>query len=127
MVFKGDKMVNAVVAMDLKDEPLAKIENFQKWLKERDVTLTDEHITHEGYSIEYIYYQQVNIYLFKFNNDNDFFPPILIDYINHLSNLDGTQISVAEEGEFEEYHTLVDMTLNDFRKYVLIESDDESE
>ena len=120
-------MVNAVVAMDLKDEPLAKIENFQKWLKERDVTLTDEHITHEGYSIEYIYYQQVNIYLFKFNNDNDFFPPILIDYINHLSNLDGTQISVAEEGEFEEYHTLVDMTLSDFRKYVLIESDDESE
>ena len=51
MVFKGDKMVNAVVAMDLKDEPLSKIENFQKWLDERNVTMTDEYITHEGYRI----------------------------------------------------------------------------
>ena len=127
MVFKGDKMVNAVVAMDLKDEPLSKIENFQKWLDERNVTMTDEYITHEGYSIEYIYYEQVDIYLFKFDNVDDFFPPILVDYINDLSNLEGTQISVAEEGQFEEYHTLVDMTLNDFRKYVLSESDDESE
>ena len=127
MVFKGDKMVNAVVAMDLKDEPLSKIENFQKWLDERNVTMTDEYITHEGYRIEYIYYEQVDIYLFKFDNVDDFFPPILVDYINDLSNLEGTQISVAEEGQFEEYHTLVDMTLNDFRKYVLSESDDESE
>ncbi len=127
MVFKGDKMVNAVVAMDLKDEPLSKIENFQKWLDERNVTMTDEYITHEGYSIEYIYYEQVDIFLFKFDNVDDFFPPILVDYINDLSNLEGTQISVAEEGQFEEYHTLVDMTLNDFRKYVLSESDDESE
>ncbi len=127
MVFKGDKMVNAVVAMDLKDEPLSKIENFQKWLDERNVTMTDEYITHEGYRIEYIYYEQVDIFLFKFDNVDDFFPPILVDYINDLSNLEGTQISVAEEGQFEEYHTLVDMTLNDFRKYVLSESDDESE
>ena len=127
MVFKGDKMVNAVVAMDLKDEPLSKIENFQKWLDERNVTMTDEYITHEGYRIEYIYYEQVDIFLFKFDNVDDFFPPILVDYINDLSNLEGTQISVAEEGQFEEYHTLVDMTLKDFRKYVLSESDDESE
>jgi len=127
MVFKGDKMVNAVVAMDLKDEPLSKIENFQKWLDERNVTMTDEYITHEGYSIEYIYYEQVDIFLFKFDNVDDFFPPILVDYINDLSNLEGTQISVAEEGQFEEYHTLVDMTLKDFRKYVLSESDDKSE
>ena len=127
MVFKGDKMVNAVVAMDLKDEPLSKIENFQKWLDERNATMTDEYITHEGYRIEYIYYEQVDIFLFKFDNVDDFFPPILVDYINDLSNLEGTQISVAEEGQFEEYHTLVDMPLKDFRKYVLSESDDESE
>ena len=120
-------MVNAVVAMDLKDEPLSKIENFQKWLDERNATMTDEYITHEGYRIEYIYYEQVDIFLFKFDNVDDFFPPILVDYINDLSNLEGTQISVAEEGQFEEYHTLVDMTLKDFRKYVLSESDDESE
>ena len=120
-------MVNAVVAMDLKDEPLAKVENFQKWLEEMDAKMTDEHIIHDEYSIEYIYYEQVNIYLFRFDNDGDFFPPILIEYINQLSNLKGTQISVAEEGDFEEYKTLVDMTLEDFKKHVLDESDDESE
>tara|TARA_R110002051_G_scaffold314674_1_gene392029 strand:- start:460 stop:843 length:384 start_codon:yes stop_codon:yes gene_type:complete len=127
MVIKGDKMVNAVVAMDLKDEPLGKIKNFQGWLNERNVTMTDDHITHEDYTLEYIYYEQANIYLFKFNNDGDFFPPILVDYINHLSNANETQISVAEEGDFEEYKTLVDMTLKDFKNYVLKESDDESE
>ena len=127
MVFKGDKMVNAVVAMDLKDEPLAKVEDFKQWLTERNVKMTDEHITHNNYSVEYIYYEQANIYLFKFDNDGDFFPPILIEYINNLSNSNGTQISVAEEGDFEEYNTLVDMTLEDFKTYVLKESDDESE
>ena len=127
MVFKGDKMVNAVVAMDLKDEPLAKVEDFKQWLTERNVKMTDEHITHNNYSVEYIYYEQANIYLFKFDNDGDFFPPILIEYINNLSNFNGTQISVAEEGDFEEYNTLVDMTLEDFKTHVLKESDDESE
>tara|TARA_R100000963_G_C4634325_1_gene98738 strand:+ start:149 stop:511 length:363 start_codon:yes stop_codon:yes gene_type:complete len=120
-------MVNAVVAMDLKDEPLAKVEDFKQWLTERNVKMTDEHITHNNYSVEYIYYEQANIYLFKFDNDGDFFPPILIEYINNLSNSNGTQISVAEEGDFEEYNTLVDMTLEDFKTYVLKESDDESE
>ena len=45
-------MVNAVVAMDLKDEPLAKFEDFQKWLEEMNAKMTDEHIIHDGYSID---------------------------------------------------------------------------
>ena len=89
--------------------------------------MSEEKISNENYGFEYIYYEQANIYLFKFENEGDFFPPILIDYVNNLTNAEGTQISVAEEGDFEEYHTLVDMTLQDFKKHVLENPHDESE
>jgi len=116
-------MVEAVLAIDMVDEELSDEAVFNSWFSERGYDVGEEVISKGNEQIVYNLYSKANVFIFKFENTNDYFPEILIDFISSLQNKE-TQISVAEEGQYGEYNTLVDMYLSDFITYV-INGDDE--
>ena len=117
-------MTEAVLAIDMVNEQLGRRGRFEEWFSNRGYEIGDETLTKGDEVLIYNIYYKANVFIFKFDNTGDYFPAILVDFIGSLTNLNETQVSVAEEGQFGEYNTLVDMKLSDFIGYV-IEGDDE--
>tara|TARA_R100000322_G_scaffold41227_1_gene25670 strand:+ start:359 stop:754 length:396 start_codon:yes stop_codon:yes gene_type:complete len=118
----GDKM-EAVVVTDMGNEGMTNENNFKSWFNNHDCKMDDEYIyvhtqSHEEL-IQYTFFEKAKTAIFKFETDGNYFPPILIHFIQHLEDRDGTQISVAEEGNYGEYNNLIDMTLGNFVDYVI--------
>ena len=119
--------MEAVVAIDLGNERMKEKELFTQWFVNKGYAIDEESIFNntKPYEpvIKYDNYSRAGILIFKFETDGDYFPPLLTDFISTMEDLKETQVSVAQEGDYGEYNTLVDMTLNDFKTYI-IEGDD---
>lgn len=124
-------MSQAVVVVDMANEPFNDENKFLSWWNDNQCRVEGETIyvlteSHEEV-IDFDFYPKAKTAIFKFETDGDYFPPILLEYINALTDVENTQISVAIEGEWGEYDNLVDMTLQDFKDYILDGQDFEEE
>lgn len=115
--------MEAVVVVDMGNEEVSNENKFQNWFNEHGCKLKDDAIyimvelndeITNNEVIQYTFFEKANTVIFKFETDGEYFPPILIHFIEHLKDMKGTQISVAEEGKYGEYNNLIDMTLKQF-------------
>lgn len=115
--------MEAVVVVDMGNEEVSNENKFQNWFNEHGCKLKDDAIyimvelndeITNNEVIQYTFFEKANTVIFKFETDGEYFPPLLIHFIEHLKDMKGTQISVAEEGKYGEYHNLIDMTLKQF-------------
>lgn len=123
--------MEAVVAIDLGNERMKDKELFTQWFVDKGYQVDEESIfnTIKPFEpvIKYDNYSRAGIFIFKFETDGDYFPPLLTEFISQMDDLDKTQVSVAQEGDYGEYNTLVDMTLSDFKTYIIEGEDIEME
>ncbi len=123
--------MEAVVAIDLGNERMKDKELFTEWFVDKGYQVDEESIfnTTKPFEpvIKYDNYSRAGIFIFKFETDGDYFPPLLTEFISQMEDLDKTQVSVAQEGDYGEYNTLVDMTLSDFKTYIIDGEDIEME
>lgn len=124
-------MSQAVVVVDMGNEPFNEENTFNDWWSNNNCKIDGEtiHVMTESHEevINFDYYPKAKTTIFKFETDGDYFPPILMEYINALKDVDKTQISVAIEGEWGEFDNLVDMLLQDFKDYILDGQDFDAE
>jgi len=115
--------MEAVLVVDMGNEELSNEGAIVKWFNnnnckvEEDIIYVHDDIHEEV--VQYTFFDAATTCMFKFETDGEYFPPILTNFIEHLEDAKGTQISVAEEGRFGEYNNLVDMTLNQFITHVI--------
>ena len=115
--------MEAVVVVDIGDETISEEAIFMDWFKNNDCMIDEDNIivmqeTNEEH-INYTHFGKAKTIIFKFETDGVYFPPVLIQFIENLKDMKDTQISVAEEGLYGEYTTLVDMTLKQFIENVV--------
>lgn len=115
--------MEAVVVVDMGNEEVSNEKKFQNWFNEHGCKLNDDTIfvmielnneITNNEVIQYTFFEKANTVIFKFETDGEYFPPVLIHFIEHLTDMKETQISVAEEGQYGEYNNLIDMTLKQF-------------
>tara|TARA_R110002020_G_scaffold317108_1_gene532794 strand:- start:1390 stop:1776 length:387 start_codon:yes stop_codon:yes gene_type:complete len=117
-------MVEAVLAIDMGDEVLKSNETVKAWFEERGCVVAGETISIGKVDINYSVYQRTSVTIFRFENEEDNFPVILLHFISDLQDKKGTSVSVAEETQFG-YQTLVELNLQDFIKHIMTEDDDD--
>ena len=123
--------MEAVVAIDLGNEKMKDNESFTQWFTNKGYHIDDESIFNNTKPFEpiikYDNYSRAGIFIFKFETDGEYFPPLLTEFISQMEDLKNTQVSVAQEGDYGEYNTLVDMTLSDFKNHIIDGEDVEIE
>ena len=124
----GGIMTEAIVAIDMGNENLSSHKALRAWFNENGYESTEDSVESDGQPIDYSYYERVGVVIYRFDNTNDYFPTVVVDFINVLQDDSDTTISVAEDGELG-YQTLIESTVEDFRGNVFAstESEDESE
>lgn len=120
---KEDDDMEAVLVIDMGNESLNSEPAFIDWFRNHNCVVEEEVVrvmqnSHEEV-IAYSFFPKASTCIFKFETDGEYFPGVLTHFIQHLTDDNNTQISVAEEGNHGEYNNLVDMTLGDFITYVI--------
>jgi len=115
--------MEAVLVVDMGTEELSNEGAIVNWFNSHNCKVEDDiiYVHEEAHEevVQYTFFDAATTCMFKFETDGDYFPPILTHFIEHLKDVKGTQISVAEQGKFGEYNNLVDMTLNQFINHVI--------
>ena len=124
----GDSMTEAIVAIDMGNENLSSHKALNEWFNENGYDATEDSVESDGQAIDYSYYERVGVVIYRFDNSDDYFPTVVVDFINILEDTSDTTISVAEDGEMG-YQTLLEANVEDFKENVFtpIESDEDSE
>ena len=119
---KGDYM-EAVLVVDMGTEELSNEGAVVNWFNTHNCKVEDDiiYVHYEAHEevVEYTYFDAASTCMFKFETDGDYFPLVLTHFIENLKDLSGTQISVAEQGNYGAYENLVDMTLKQFINHVI--------
>lgn len=114
----SDKMVEAVLAIDMGNETLKSMETVKGWFEQRGCSVEEENISFGEVDINYSVYERTSVVIFRFDNEDDNFPVVLLQFIEALEDVKGTSVSVAEETPFG-YQTLVELNLEDFNKHII--------
>ena len=118
-------MTEAVVAIDMGNEDMNR-DVLDEWFDANKYEHDGEYVKSDGERISYSYYERVGVIMFKFDNNDDYFPTVIIEYLNSLTDKQGTNVSVAEDGEYG-YETLIAASLDDFCNTVLVNDADSGE
>ena len=107
-------MTEAIVAIDMGNENISGHKALMDWFNESGYEATEESVESDGQDIEYSFYERVGVVIYRFDNSNEYFPSVVVDFINVLEDNSETTISVAEDSELG-YQTLMEATVEDFR------------
>lgn len=113
----GEDMTEAIVAIDMGDENISGHKALREWFINSGYEATEESVKSDGHDIDYSFYERVGVVIYRFDNSNDYFPTVVIDFINVLVDNSDTTISVAEDSELG-YQTLIEATAEDFRENI---------
>jgi len=111
-------MSDAVVAIDMGEESLKEEDTLNEWFSERGYKMNDDTIVNGDDEIGFSHYGKAGVVIYRFDNTDEYFPEIVIDFIGALNDGDDTTISVAEDGPTG-FDTIVEMNLANFTKHIL--------
>lgn len=111
-------MSDAVVAIDLGEEFLKESDALNEWFSERGYKMNDDTIVKGDNQVGFSHYGRAGVVIYRFDNTDEYFPEIVMDFIGNLKDGENTTISVAEDGPTG-FDTIVEMNLADFTKHIL--------
>ncbi len=108
-------MSELVVAIDMGSETLSKENKFNEWFVNKGYKVNEDTIENEILSLTYSVYKRANVVILRYNYGGEeiIFPKIIIDYLEALTDLKQTQVSVAEETPMG-YETIIELKLGKF-------------
>lgn len=110
-------MSELVVAIDMGEETLSDDNAFEQWFKDRKYDIGEETIMNEYVELKYNRYSRANVVIFKYEYEDEdvVFPKAIIDFLESLTDIKKTQVSVAEDTPYG-YETIVELKLGSFLK-----------
>ncbi len=110
-------MSELVVAIDMGEETLSDDNAFEQWFKDRKYDIGEETIMNEYVELNYNRYSRANVVIFKYEYEDEdvIFPKAIIDFLESLTDIKKTQVSVAEDTPYG-YETIVELKLGSFLK-----------
>ncbi|MAH42573.1 hypothetical protein CL614_02510 [archaeon] len=108
-------MSELVVAIDMGSETLSKENKFNEWFVNKGYKIHEETIDNDIVVLTYSVYKRANVVILRYNYEGEeiIFPKIIIEYLEALTDLKGTQVSVAEETPMG-YETIIELKLGKF-------------
>ena len=109
------KLSELVVAIDMGSEILSKESEFNEWFVNKGYEVNEDTIKNEILSLTYSVYKRANVVILRYNYEDEdvIFPKIIIEYLEALTDLKETQISVAED-TIHGYETIIELKLGKF-------------
>lgn len=119
-------MSELVVAIDMGSEPLSNENKFNEWFANKGYKVNEDSLENELLSMTYSIYQKANVVILRhtYEDKEIIFPKIIIEYLEALTDLKGTQVSVAEETPMG-YETIIELKLGKFLEAFYKDYDDE--
>ncbi len=111
-------MAEAVIAIDLGNETIKETNTLNEWFSERGYEMNDDNIVKNGEEVGFSHYAKAGVVIYRFDNTDEYFPEIIMDFIGSLIDGEDTTISVAEDGPMG-FDTIVEMSLSDFTKHII--------